>query len=203
MIDSLVTPDGASVIDYYLGLITKLAPPETLYDISEFLSDCLIAARKKPYQCFARNSYNTHDRVLTSSIDFSTVKPKDVRPPADWYYPLYFALFIDRMFLLETYENPKGSVSDARHLFRSTSDRLLRATGFRPRVIQIPPLNSDTLDINANILKDGAPALDIIEGRCREVLRAKQTGTSLQKLSITDLASVISREVMYYGMRSS
>lgn len=200
VIDSIVTSDGQSLVDYHLGSLRNLLGTGCAIDCWEFFYDCLTMSNKKPEFCFVRGPDNLVVRQDTREIDFSVTNPRDVRPPASWYYPLMFSLFVDKMILLETYENPRGSVSHAKTLFQETSDEILTATGRRPRVIEIPPLSKEMLYINTSILKDGPVALTTLEANANE--NAERILNSQGTENILELAYSLAESVLNYGKDS-
>lgn len=193
VIDSLETADGRSVLDYHRNHLSSSLGPVPTVDAASFFFQCLAQAGHKPEYCFVRDHNHQSVKVATSRIDFEAASERDVRPPAKWYYPLLFALFVDRMFLLETYENPRGSVSAARELFAQTADEILAETGLRPRVVKIPPLSKEMLYINSHVLEDGPAAIDRL---CS--LRSNQVVGG----DILELAQEIARDVLNYGRKT-
>jgi len=201
VIDSIKTKSGESLVDYHLDNLRGIIGPSSTTDCWAFFYDCLITAERKPEFCFVRTSEDRVVRKPTLEIDFETAEPRDIRPPASWYYPIMFSLFVDKMILLETYENPRGSVSEARNLFQLTSQEILKATGHRPRVIEIPPLSKEMLFLNTHILKEGPSALTRLRASAYEL--AQEVFSTNGTGSILDLAHSIASCVLQYGKDSS
>ncbi len=137
------------------------------FDISNFWSECLVTARKKPEFVYRE----TTDGVLAGyayrySGSFTREDSESIRPPASWYYPLYFSLFLDgSMILLETYENPEGEVFEAKKLFEQTMQLIEHQTGFYPLVLEVPHLSRDMMYCNRKIMADPWQLCTIINGK--------------------------------------
>lgn len=190
VIDSLQTDSTETVVEYHRKRLTYILGKDLVHDCSEFFSEILKSAKNKPDYCYVRNDHQKSIRVPTSEIDLASICPRNVRPPASWYYPIMFSLFVDKLFLLETYENPRGNVSEAKELFSHTSNEILSATGRRPRVIEIPPLSKEMLFHNSHIINDGGLAMARLSLKCREI---RDTNGPL------DLANKIAELVLGYG----
>lgn len=121
-------------------------------DCSQFWSECVVAARRKPefvYELLASG----HERRVDYSV--ATGRHGLIRPPSKWYYPLYLAMFLDGTWvLLETYENPAGGVPHAKRLFEAAMREVERETGFRPLVVETPPLTKDMMYYNKHLLQE-------------------------------------------------
>ncbi|MEK7070157.1 MAG: hypothetical protein AAB818_02285 [Patescibacteria group bacterium] len=108
-------------------------------DISEFWADCLKEAGNKPEFVYETGSGKAK-KIFLKDIS-KEMNHKNIRPPASWYYPLYFSCFLDgSMVLLETYENPNGEVYEAKKLFIQTMSIMKEIVGEYPLVLEIPPL---------------------------------------------------------------
>lgn len=196
ILDSICTEEGEAVSELHRRGLTDLFGVDLVRDCSGFFTDVLLAARNKPERVFIRSDDHRSVEVATSEVDLARMNPRDIRPPAKWYYPIMFSLFVDKLFLLETYENPRGSVSAARELFVQTSDMIREATGRRPRVIQVPPLSKEMLFQNRHVLTDGTTAIGVLSLQCREEFERR---VSQGEVRIPDLAANFAQRVLEYG----
>lgn len=120
-------------------------------DVSALHARLFWKSTKKPPTVFVnRRGYDT-------SVESDIVEKIDcVRPPAHWYYPLYLSWFLDgSMVLLETYENTESEVPEAKKMFKRTMDFIQQETGWKPLVLEIPPLSKEMLFCNRHLLESG------------------------------------------------
>ena len=159
----ITTKDGNYLSEYHRLLRERVFGMRyDLHDASAFHVECLLKARILPEYVWRETRLGYEEKVYRSQIkaaDFPYL-----RPPAEWYYPLYLSLFLDgRMVLLETYENPEASVPYARLLFEKTMRRLEREVGFRPLVVEILPLSKELMDYNRHLLEQPFPLEEILQ----------------------------------------
>ncbi len=196
VIDALRTSSGDSLVDYHLSSLRKVFGRDLVTDCSGFFYEILKEARVKPEYCYVRNDLNKSVKICTKDIDLDKIGEHNVRPPASWYYPILFSLFVDKLFLLETYENSRGEVSEARELFRTTSDEILAATGRRPRVIEILPLSKEMLLLNNDIINEGSSAMAKMSLEC---CKFRSSSVLTEESTHLELAKQVTRIVLEYG----
>lgn len=147
------TRTGDSLPEYHAGLRRALFPDFAGRDLDISDLDVLYmdAATNKPTTVFVE----LPDGLVTKrrfGSDYSGAV--FVRPPAAWYYPLQFCMFLTgNMVLFETYENPLGGVPEAKQLFEESVEKIVAGTGFTPLVVRIPPLSSPMLAMS-RVLRD-------------------------------------------------
>lgn len=151
-------------------------------DVSALKVEEFVLAKNKPATVFCR--IRGYDRpVEISKLNGET----DIRPPASWYYPLYFSWFLDgSMLLLETYENPESAVPEAKKLFEETMRHVERETGYMPLVVEIAPLSKEMLYCNKHLLGNSGAVQTISNG-----IEAKDSST-------LDLCKTVARRVLEY-----
>lgn len=169
------TNDGRLISQYHADLRKKVFPEDHFCgDVSGLHLKYLELASIKPYG-------------KAFPINWPEVYPKQHRPAAEWYYPLYLCWFLDgAIALFETYDNPKGSVFEIKRTFEQTMDTIYRATGVYPLVVKIPPLSNDMLYHNKHIL-DNPNALAEIAEKSRGVI---ESGCSVHSMfrKVADIA---------------
>ena len=154
------TKDGRLISEHHADLRKKVFPKDHFCgDVSGLHLKYLELASVKPY-----------GKALP--INWPEIYPKQHRPTAEWYYPLYLCWFLDgTMALFETYDNPKGSVFEIKRTFEQTMDIIYRATGVYPLVVKIPPLSNDMLYHNKHIF-DNPNALAEITKKSRGIIES-------------------------------
>lgn len=123
--------------------------------------------------------------LLQKYVDLSKVKPNymdqvgkkngnQIKPPAQWYYPLYYLWFLDgSSILFETYENSLGNKnSNVQNLFYKTMDDIWSYLGISPVVVKILPAFDEIFYCNKHIDKSGLEK--IIQSFCRRDVSAIQ-----------------------------
>lgn len=110
-------------------------------DMSGFFRDCLQLATKRPGLVYLGT-----DDGYEIPVSFEESLPKQsCRPPAAWYYPLYFSLFLDgSLVLLESYDDATTGNVHVKALFESTMEQIASAVGVLPLVTCIPSLTKET-----------------------------------------------------------
>ncbi|RIL12149.1 MAG: hypothetical protein DCC75_00955 [Proteobacteria bacterium] len=199
-IDRLKTKAGESLLDHHGRMLKEIMPDVPIVDSSRFFHECLVRAKNRPEFCYTIDNQGRCERVEASRIEKLSDQGLVLRPPASWYYPLFFSLLLERMILLETYENPRGQVSEAKGLFVAASDRLLAETGYRPRIIRIPPLSKEMLYLNLHILEDGKGAMARLEESARASLNSGSNGREQShELNTLECAHKLAQLVLEYG----
>jgi hypothetical protein len=171
-LDRIDLPNGGTLVEFHAGLREKIIPRAATRDVSQLHTHLLWLARNRPPYVFREINGRERKTDLTGGHHEhpcfspelvvhphagpdSVVYPRD-RPPASWYYPLYFSWFLDgSMVLFETYDNPIGNVSHAKALFEETMGEVWRETGYLPLVVKIPPLSKEMLYCNRHLLEQG------------------------------------------------
>ena len=156
---SVPTHDGVTLPEWHARL-RQLVFGERypVSDFSVFMEDCLEQAVKKPDFVYTSDANGYEAKVRCNG------KVHGLRPPASWYYPLYFSLFLDgTMVLLETYENTLSGVPAAKRLFEDSMRELTKGVGVQPVVAEIPPLTHDMMYYNRHLLDAGLDVEDIMQ----------------------------------------
>lgn len=137
-------------------------------DFSDFFTDCLMAAGRKPPFVYLENGHGRCEKVLVGMCT-----SRLARPPANWYYPLYLSLFLDgRMVLLETYEDTRKQVGSMKTLFERLMREFQSRFGMTPIVVQIPE-GDETNYCNKHILSMPVAEQTFLEGieGCEDILQ--------------------------------
>jgi hypothetical protein len=191
--------DGGSLVEKHRADLERVVGAGHYLDVTEFMHACLIGATTRPATCFVRGENGTVSELPTDSIDLSGAQPGDVRPPSGWYYPIMFALTLDRLVMFESYESARGSVSHIKGLFEETSKLIAAETGLRPRIVRIAPLDRDLTAVNARIVADGADAFERLTERAALIARCHGVGAPGVNPAVLPLANAIAAEVVRYG----
>jgi hypothetical protein len=124
-------PGGESLIDFYRqqrsAVFGNDLPGEVL--LGKFFQKCLQLATKKPDHVYEFNG-SVAIKKVTEEADLMRS-----RPSAEWYYPIYFLLFI-RRFLFESYDG--SGDKKITETFRKSMDRIYKEIGIAPLVVRIP-----------------------------------------------------------------
>ena len=133
---------GSSLIEYHKKL-RSLAFGENhadgAMDISSFFSSCLRQCignngKIKPKHVFVSDCGMRERRVGIEFVDFSDDR-LDIRPPADWYYPLYLMVMVDgSKALLSTVDHDPTVIE----WFERSNRQIENICGFQPLIIQTP-----------------------------------------------------------------
>jgi len=190
---------GGSLVDKHRADLERVVGSGRYVDATGLMHSCLIEATNRPATCFVRGKDGKVSEIPTDTIDFSGAKPGDVRPPSGWYYPIMFALTLDRLVMFESYESARGSVSHIKSLFEETSALVEAETGLRPRVVRIAPLDRDLTAVNARIVADGAHAFERLTERAALIARCHGVGAPGVNPAVLPLANAIAAEVVRYG----
>ncbi len=151
-------PDLGSVVESRTGELARLTSGNT-WDISSFWRMCIKEAKKKPEFVYIGEQHILGEEFprqvrkvpYTSELE-ENGEACALRPSAEWYYFLYFCLYMTgETVLMETYSNPRGQVAEAEQLFMRTVDSIRACTGEIPAIVQIQPLSVPMLAINADI----------------------------------------------------
>jgi hypothetical protein len=141
-LDRIRCKNGVSLPEHHLALRSKVGLQGEVRDISLFYGDLLARATHRPRSVFREMDEGREERVVLYKDE--AILPRD-RPPAEWYYPFFFSMFLDgSLVLFETYEDYSetgtGGMAGqyARLLFKQTMERIVGATGVAPLVVQIP-----------------------------------------------------------------
>lgn len=148
-LDAIETKFGVPLITYHNRLRTRVfGSAFPCPDISLFHMDALKNSSFKPSYVFVEKNGKAVKTYVREGCDYPT--ETYIRPPAHWYYPLYLSWFLTGdMILLETYENQEGSVPEAKIMFERAMQQIESGTGFRPLILEIPPLTQDMLYCNS------------------------------------------------------
>ena len=168
ILSSISIKKGLFLQDYHSHMRVRVIPEFAALDIVD-VSMCHVEALRLSSKgpSFVYENVDGQDirRYDVGCTDFSrNDNPLRYRPPAKWYYPLYFSWFLDgSMILLETYENPRGEVAEAKRVFEETMFKIEQNTGYRPIVVEILPLDMDLLSCNKHIYEQGTEAFKMLE----------------------------------------
>lgn len=135
-----------------------LGNDRTEIDLSDFFLKCLQqcldcdTAEEKPDYVFVESSGDKEKTIATKLLGGQKI----LRPPAEWYYPIYLMLFVDssRALLSADKHSPK---SDS--LYEEAIGIIKRVTGFSPLIIHIPKeikigYTSNLLELPEWVLRD-------------------------------------------------
>lgn len=152
MLNRIATKHGSMLTEFHHGLRKAFYRSDLPYlDISDLHVRYFRMARPDARPEFV---YVTHESGRAERIPTNNVNGHVARPPAKWYYPLYFTWFLDgSMVLFETYENPAGQVAEAKLIFEQAMDLVKAKTGFYPLVARTPILSPDMLFCNRGLLE--------------------------------------------------
>ena len=152
--------NGSTLREHHRGMQAKffrhLDKPYMYGDISYIWGDILartIEAGRGPKEVW-KTDESGKDRPHIATPTPDEARSLLVRPSSHWYYHLYLSMFLDGKFvLLETYDNEKGGVPEARRLFEKEMDAIRNATGYMPLVVKTYPLRPDMLYVNNHIIE--------------------------------------------------
>lgn len=155
-----------------------------------FLNYCLQATDNPPESIFVKDrdgkyEERTFNRGLLS---------REVRPPADWYYPLDMSCYLDgQVILCETYENPAKGVDGAKDKFLRAVSLVETNIGQGPLIVEIPPLSDRYLLYNERLLDDPRALPAIVSA----IDTMHLEGVSIKEMfdQIAELALVYGHEV--------
>ena len=158
------TVEGGNVFDYHQALrYAVLGERGFVPDISEFWSEVLHSASHKPEFVYGLGDDDREVRIVTNPGLFDGGVNLTLRPPSKWYYPIYLSLFLTgELVLFETYENPKGGVPLAKLMFEEAMREVALGTGYRPLVVEIPPLSGALLQCNKALLDNPKSLLTLL-----------------------------------------
>jgi hypothetical protein len=123
-------------------------------DISLMWNEVLFTAKHKPSSVYQIINGREVKVDLHSPFCIEE-RHSTIRPPSDWYYPIYLSLFLTgEIVLLETYNNPIGGVPEAKILFEKAMQRVTIGTGWKPLIVEIPPLSKEMLYCNRHLLEE-------------------------------------------------
>ncbi len=101
--------------------------------------------------------HSTNERGHISQIAFQEEASALVKPPAYWYYPLYYLWFLDgTSVIFETYDSSdRDKNSTVRDFFHQTMDEIQTNLGIHPIVIKILPAFKEIFYCNKHIDQTG------------------------------------------------
>lgn len=171
-LDSIPVKNASSLIEYHRSLRHQVFNGSyEMDDVSRFHGELLARATRNPPESVYRE-VNGKDRLVKGAYTPDEARALIVRPPSEWYYPLYLSMFATgEIVLLETYENPDGGVPEAKRLFEETMDGLARAYGWMPLVVQTAPLCLDMMFCNRHLLQTPGS----VEKLCDQVVLSHET----------------------------
>ncbi|TAK57586.1 hypothetical protein EPO17_01555 [Patescibacteria group bacterium] len=122
-------------------------------DASKLHGELLARATRARPDAVYRTDARDGERLVRGSYTEDEARTLVVRPPSEWYYPLYLSMFMDgSLVLLDTYENSDGGVPEAKALFEKTMRQIADGCGWMPLVIQTAPLCLDMMFCNRHLL---------------------------------------------------
>ena len=135
---SIKTLGGRSLQDWHRDIVTTALGQTQVIDVSAFYMKCVELSANKPEFVYVENV----DGYVTKQA--YTPGITKMRPPAKWYYPIYFSMFMDGSYMLfETYENPEFGVSKAKENFMDTLTLIEKECGNKPIVVETLPLSTE------------------------------------------------------------
>lgn len=118
---------------YHRRIRENIIPEHQDINIGNFFNYCLKNSVKKPEYVY-EDQEGLAIKKLTCDADLSKS-----RPPAEWYYPLYLAMFCSgEMVLFETYENSSKEIEKIKNTFLEAVNKIKDNCGVYPLVIKIP-----------------------------------------------------------------
>jgi hypothetical protein len=131
LLSQIFLPNSDSLINFHHKQRSTVFGNEVLGEVllGKFFQRCLQLSEKKPDYVYELNG----SLAVKKSIDEADLMRS--RPSADWYYPLYFLLFIRRV-LFESYEGSGDRM--IKEVFRKSMDYIYKEIGIVPLVARIP-----------------------------------------------------------------
>ena len=166
---------GTYLHEYHFNLRKSVFPDTNqIGDASDLLRMYLKNSRTKPSYIYVLDKNNVYTKVHPNEVDLDTVK---FRPAGEWYYPIYFSLFMTgKRILLETYDNELAQVSQAKILFEHTMRKVEKMTGMQPMVIKIPALDERMLSFPKKVIDNPCIIEEILD---RSLLFSKTDSVKL------------------------
>ncbi len=166
-LDSISVKTGSSLIGYHESVRHQVFNDSyPMDDVSRLHGELLARATR----CLPDAVYRVvegRDTLVRGSYTAEEARALVVRPPSQWYYPLYLSMFATgELVLLDTYENPDGGVPEAKALFEKTMNGLMSEYGWMPLVVQTSPLCLDMMFCNRHLLTTPGSA-EILHDRAR------------------------------------
>jgi len=166
-LDSIPVKNASSLIGYHESVRQQVFNDSyPIGDVSKFHGELLARATCHLPDAVYR-VVGKMDTLVSGSYTAEEARTLVVRPPSEWYYPLYLSMFVTGdLVLLDTYENPDGGVPEAKALFERTMGSLVREYGWMPLVVQTAPLCLDMMFCNRHLLTTPGSA-EILHDRAR------------------------------------
>ncbi len=162
-LDSITVKNAPSLISYHEGVRQQVFNGSyPMGDVSKLHGELLARATRHIPEAVYRE-VGKMDTLVNGSYTAEEARALIIRPPSEWYYPLYLSMFVTgELVLLDTYENPDGGVPEAKALFEKTMDGLVQEYGWMPLVVQTAPLCLDMMFCNRHLLSTPGS----VEGLC-------------------------------------
>lgn len=141
--------NGINLVSYHSQLREQVFGEKfPIYDFSQLFSELVMSASRSPQYVYGQKS-DREEKL------FNWEKEALVRPPAQWMYPLYLALFLVRRVLFESWVPSEGQIY---FTFTETMRRLSRELGIKPLIVLIPEEpKRELLALNKLLLKGELP----------------------------------------------
>ncbi len=191
-LDDIICDDQRSLPDQHRALRERLFG-NTYREVAadSLLSYCLQATDNPPESIFVKDS----DGKYVEQPFNPNLLCREVRPPADWYYPLDMCCYLDgRVILFETYENSEKGVDGVKEHFLEAVSFIEANIGQRPLIAEIPPLSDRYLQYNKRLLDD-PEALLVIAGTVDAVDNTMHAGG----ISIKEMFDQLAESALAYG----